>query len=346
LTALGRNPLGRIKDLSKELDITAITLSKRLKNLFDTGVLLNISAQICPPAVGLETILFFMETNFKNIKALEKAMDLHPYTRYRVRCLGALNGFYVTFAVPQGAIPLIVEFIERLQELGLVKRFRYRMFMGCWGFSETDFSNYSIKDDKWSYDWSEWEKHIDENPPPFEKKGSVLHRLTDKDMRVFRQLSINAREKQNLIAERAEVPSYYLSRRLSFYEEANVIPSFRVVVHRNASKLFATLAFECDCSMSVTAKFMNAVQYLPFQSTLVPFEDGFFLQTSIPSVDLPILGHVLQEHCDNVNVYWSDYDSSMRYWFWHEPFRDGEWLSGRKFIVEDVIEELRKDLYI
>ena len=149
LTALGRNPLGSIKALSEEVGTTAITTNKRLKQLFDSGILLNVSAEICPTAIGFEAIKFFLEVPFKNIKAVEKAMDLHPYTRYRTRCLGALNGFYVTFNVPQGAVPFVVEFIERLEELRLVKRFRYRMFVGCWSVSETDYSYYSIEDDKW-----------------------------------------------------------------------------------------------------------------------------------------------------------------------------------------------------
>jgi len=174
---------------------------------------------------------------------------------------------------------------------------------------------------------------------------SIIHRLDERDMRVLRQLTIDARMKRNVIAERAEVPDYYLSRKLPFYEESHVVTNYRVVVHRSASKLFATMTLECDCSMSVTARFMNAVTQLPFQSTLVPFEDGFFLQTSIPSIDLPSLGHILQMRCDDVKVYWSDYDSSMRYWFWHEPYQDGEWISGRKYVVNDVIEELRRDIY-
>jgi len=158
LSALGRSPLGSIKSLSVEMGLTAITTAKRLKQLYERGILINISAEVCPPAVGLESIIFFLDVPFRNIKAVEKAMDLHPYTRYRVRCLGFLNGFYVIFAVPQSGIPLIVEFVERLQELRLVDRFRYRMFTGCWGVSETDFSYYSIEDDKWEFDWGAWEK--------------------------------------------------------------------------------------------------------------------------------------------------------------------------------------------
>jgi len=346
LSALGRNPLGSIKALSKEMGLTAITTAKRLKQLYERGILINISAEICPPAVGLEAIIFFLEVPFRNINAVEEALDLHPYTRYRVRCLGFLNGIYVTFAVPQSAIPLIVEFIERLQELRLVDRFRYRMFTGCWSVLETDFSYYNLEDDKWEFDWEAWEKPLDKPPSSFEKTTSILHRLDKRDMRILRQLTIDSRTKRNIFAERAKVPSYYLSRRLPFYQEAHIITNYRVVIHRSASKLFATMALECDCSMSVTARFMNAVTRLPFQSTLVPFEDGFFLQTSIPSIDLPSLGHILQIHCDDVKVYWSDYDSSMRYWFWHEPYQDGEWISGRKYIVNDVIEELRRDMYI
>ena len=117
-----------------------------------------------------------------------------------------------------------------------------------------------------------------------------------------------------------------------------------MIVHRNASRLFSTLLFECRCPISATGMFSEAVSRLPFQSTLIPVKDGFILQTSLPSIDLPYLGVILQKHCDEVKVLWNDYESSMRYWFWDEPFKDGRWLSNRDFIVRDVMKQLETEL--
>jgi len=52
------------------------------------------------------------------------------------------------------------------------------------------------------------------------------------------------------------------------------------------------------------------------------------------------LGRILQRYCDEARVTWSDYDSSLRYWFWDVPLQDGGWLASKEFMVTDVIEEV------
>ncbi len=49
---------------------------------------------------------------------------------------------------------------------------------------------------------------------------------------------------------------------------------------------------------------------------------------------------ILQRYCDEVRVTWSDFDSSMRYWFWDVPLQKGGWLASKEFMVTDVIEEV------
>jgi hypothetical protein len=50
------------------------------------------------------------------------------------------------------------------------------------------------------------------------------------------------------------------------------------------------------------------------------------------------MGRILQRYCDEVRVIWSDYDLSMKYWFWDVPLPDGVWLASKEFIVTDVLE--------
>ncbi len=345
LSALAEAPLGTVKVLSKLAGMTPTTFSRRLERLVKDGILISVSAEICYPVLKLEPFLFFLRSPFKHLEEVERALDLHHYTRYRVRCLGFYNGIYAIFAIPQHTLSLLLEFIDGLSEMGLINKYYYDTPVAGWVYTENNFNYYDPEADSWSFDLKDWESRIEEleSPPPLRSyPPPVLHKMNCKDMRILRQLTINAREKWKVIAEKADVPQYHLSRRLRFYEEHKIIDTYRVIVHRNASRLFATLIFECQCPVSVTRRFAEAVKMLPFQSTLIPTRRGFFLQTSIPPLNFPRFGSILQKYCHDVRVLWSDYESSMRYWFWHEPYQRGGWVSTRRYMVDEVLDKLRK----
>ena len=340
LSALGKNPLGSVKELSGDAGITPITFSNRVKQLRQDKVLLSISAQLGYSILGLDTILLFLEVPFKNIEIVELSLDAHPYTRFRVRCLGDTNGMYAVMAIPQGSISMLLKFCDELRRMGLITRYRYEYSVAAWSHTETDFKYYDIQTDSWNFDWSSWMRGFTRDPPPLLSYSVVLDQLDDRDMMILRQLTLDSRGKKKDIAERAGVPNYFLTRRMQFYERSGVISCYRVVVHRNTSRLFSTLLFECLCPIGVTETFAHAIKRLPFQSTLVPIKDGFIFQTALPSIDLPQMGRILQRYCDEVRVTWSDYDSSMRYWLWDVPFQGGEWLASKEFMVTDVIDEV------
>jgi DNA-binding Lrp family transcriptional regulator len=329
-----------VKDLSLDAGITPITFSHRVRQLRQDNILLSISAQLGYSILGLDSILLFLEVPFKNIEIVERSLDAHPYSRYRVRCLGDTNGIYAVMAIPQGSISMLLKFCDELRRMGLIHRYRYEYSVATWSHTETDFKYYDLPTDSWNFDWVNWMKGFTREPLPLPSYSVALARLDVRDMRILRQLTKDARGKKKDIAERAGVPNYVLTRRRQFYERSGVISCYRVVVHRNASRLFSTLLFECICPIGVTETFAEAIKRLPFQSTLVPIKDGFILQTALPSIDLPRLGRILQRYCDEVHVTWSDYDSSMRYWFWDVPLQDGVWLASKEFMVTDVIEEV------
>ncbi len=344
LTALGRNPLDPTKELSKKADMTAVTFAKRMTQLYKEGILKSVSAQVSFPSLDLHSYFFFTDTPFETIELVERAMDLHPYTQYRVRCLGATNGHFIHFAAPNGSLPLLLRFFDGLHDMELIRDYRYDMAISSWSNSETDFTHYNVEEDTWEYDWGVWEKGFSMAPPQLENTPSVLDMMDERDMRLLRQLTINARDKRKDIADRSGVPNYFLTRRTKFYHSHNVIKSYRVIVHRDASRLFSTLMFVCKCGISKTEMFSQAVSELPFQSTLIPVKEGFILQTSLPSLDFPHLGSILQKHCKEVRILWSDYDSSMRYWLWDEPYQNGRWVSNRKFMVDEVRDQLKQEL--
>lgn len=340
LSVLGRDPLGSVKDLSRDAGITPITFSNRVKQLRQDKILLSISAQLGYSMLGLDAILLFLEVPFRNIEIVERSLDAHPYTRFRVRCLGDTNGMYAVMAIPQGSISMLLKFCDELRRMGLVNRYRYEYSVAAWSHTETDFKHYDLCSDSWNFDWSSWMRGFTRDPPPLPSYSVVLDQLDERDMKILRQLTKDARDKKKDIAERAGVPNYFLTRRRQFYKRSGVISCYRVVVHRDASRLFATLLFECICPIGVTETFAEAIKRLPFQSTLVPIKDGFILQTALPSIDLPHMGSILRRYCDEVRVTWSDYNSSMRYWLWDVPLQEGRWLASKEFMVTDVLEEV------
>jgi len=344
LTVLGRNPLGTVQEIGARTGMTSATISIRLKKLRESGALFSVSAQLAYPALGLEPVVAFIEAPFKSLGRLESLFDRHPYTRYRVRCIGYYNGLYGLFAIPEGSLPALRAFLDELKK-GTIDEYRIDTSTGGWSYSEVDYTIYDMAKDLWSFDWSGWEAKVDslDSAPPLTKpQASILKRIDMKDLRIIEQLTVDARRKGKRIAADVATTPYHITRRMQFLRENGVLDSFRVIVNKEVSRLVTTFMFLCRCSEAETRRFAAAFAELPFQSTLIPIHQGFFVQASIPPLDLPILGTLLQKRCDKVESLWSDYRSSMRYYFWPGAYRNGGWENSRGFMVDQVLEEGKK----
>ena len=339
LTALGRDPLGTVQNIGRSTGMTSATVSIRLKKLRQTGALFSVSAQLSYPTLGLEPVVAFIEVPFKSLSKLEALFDRHPYTRYRVRCVGYYNGLYGLFAVPEGALPVLRDFLDELKG-GVITDYRLDTPTNGWTYSEVDYNLYDMSKDQWSFDWATWEASLEtvNMAAPLPKLPiSLLRRLDVKDLRILEQLTIDARRKGKRIAADIGITPYHFTRRMQFLNDNRVIDSYRVIVDKGVSRLVTTFMFLCHCNPDETERFAAAFAALSFQSTFIPTHQGFFVQASIPPLDLPILGSILQQRCDKVESLWSDYRSSMRYYFWPGAYRDGSWDDSREFMVDKVI---------
>jgi len=156
LTALGRNPLAKVVDLSEELKVNVKTLSKRLQKLVESKVLYSVSAQICPATLELEPVILFMDVKFKNIPLVEKVGEEHLYTWYSVRCLGKFNGLIMIFAIPRNSMRYLLELFDKLHEIGLIDKYVYVNSIAKWSYVECDFTYYDPTRDEWKFDWENW----------------------------------------------------------------------------------------------------------------------------------------------------------------------------------------------
>jgi len=347
LQALIENPLGSIKKLSGDADLSPPTFKKRLERLIERGVLQRkgyVSAQICYPAVGLELVAVLSECNPQGLLLMEKVCDLHPYTRYRARCLGATNGIFMMFALPHGTLGNLIQLMDALSREGAVVRYRIQTPINKWIYSEPDLRLYDPNENTWSFDWQKWSNTMEYSSPPRLERfpPSVMDRINKADIRTLRILSIDARRSRKEIAEDVALQPYELSRRLNFFRENRVIDRYRIILGLRQFGHLTGALFEGRASVEATERIAYAVSQLLFQSTFVPTQSGYILYSMIQASDFPMLAMELQRQSRSVDVMWCDYASTMRYWFDNEPsnFTVQGWRADKEYMIGDVLQKL------
>lgn len=340
LTAIGRDPLGSVKALSKSVGLSENTLKSRLNELYVNKTLLGVSAQINPTSVGLEPIAVFAEVEPDDFEVFEKVCEMHPYTRYRIRYFGSKSGVFSMFSIPQHTTYMLIDLFEKLQQRNLVKAYKIEVPTSSLLTVETRFDSYDAERG-WNFDWEGWKNAFNEEEPlTISPHPNVLRRLDNLDMQILRQLSMDSRRKNNDLAAAAGVEPYHMSRRRKILEELGVIQGYRVVVGEQLLQLTSHAIIKCKCTIEKTRLFASAMEKLPFQSTLIPTLEGFILYTTTTSLDFPSIVTTLRGFCASIESMWCDYRSSMRYWFYDEPFEDGEWRADADFMVDSVLKSL------
>ncbi|MDG6909422.1 MAG: winged helix-turn-helix transcriptional regulator [Nitrososphaerota archaeon] len=342
LDELSRSPLATHNLIGEATGLSQSGVAGRISALVSDEFLSDryARAQVSYPAVGLEPVLVFVESKYTGWAAFEKACDLHPYTQLRIRCMGAVNGFFAVFAVPQGSKMLLIEFMEGLVRSGAVSSYKMLDLIAEWGHSETRFKLFDPATKRWRFDWNEWESQVLSSPSELgQPRPSVLHELDPVDIKILRILSKDAKLQRLAIAREVGVRDYEMSRRLKFLMEGGAVSYHRLVHETGIMGVEMTVLMRCRARVDVTGKFVNATPLLPYQGSIYPVEDGFVLLLNMPSGEVSKLAELLSKRCESVDLMWGDYASSMKYYFDNEPTNfDGEkWRADRGFMVESPL---------
>lgn len=342
LSALGRDPKGSLSSLSREIGVSTTLLRKKIRELYLKNVLYGVSARINPFTVGLKPVLVFADVASDKLQLFEKACDIHPYTHYRIRCFGPINGVFAAFTLPLNAAYMLVDLLQKLENMDVINdsivETPISPTVGC----ETNFEFYNPIFG-WRFNWAEWAKIIDESEPLRlkNKTKNVLNLLEESDMRILRELSKDIRRRKAEIARAANVKPYNLSRRWRILEKLGVIQGYRVLVGMPLLQITSHAIIKCECSVEETMKIAAAVKKLPFQSTLFSIPKGFLLITTTTSLDFPSLATTLRRHCRKMETFWCDYRSSLRYYFYDAAFQNGRWRDDLDFMVNSILEGLK-----
>jgi len=340
LSCLGQDPLAPNVELSRSLETSRESVAKLIEHLKKEGHLEGISAQLNYSRVGLEMVACMLRCDADAWPFLEQMCLAHPYTRYRIRCLGPFNALFTLFAIPPGCIGLLLELFENLVDQRRLHSYDLHIPIANLAVSETDFRRYT-PDRGWVFDWLSWEENWDRRPPSLDAAlPSILNRLDSGDIRILQEISGDILRTQSEIAKDAKVSESKVSRRLPMYQNERIISSYRLRVGEFLTGLASAVLFRCKSNFVVVKTIAAALTKLPFQCTLIPETQGFLLYATLPSLDIPIVISILKKHCSSVETFWCDYRSSYRWALDSDSFGAGNWKSGYDYMVHDVLRRL------
>ncbi|MGA8905858.1 MAG: Lrp/AsnC family transcriptional regulator [Candidatus Bathyarchaeia archaeon] len=320
-------------------------MKRRITALSTASILLRVGARVDYSALGLQLIPVLASVPLSKVQVIEKACDLHPYTRYRIRCLGSTNGLFMLFAIPSGTEFQLNEFFAHLRNLELVANYRILHTTAEPVFRNPDFDSYDLNSDTWSFKIEKWSRQL-ETPTQDglqQFTPSQLPKLDLSDLKLIRLLTQDARKPQKTLAKELNAPEYHISRRLKFIFENRIVPGCEVFVGRKLYRFAPATLFEAFCDPDLTAAVATRIKSLPFQTSLFPTADGFFMMCGLPTHLFTELGNALLERSNDVKVMWADYDSSMRYYFDESPYveKTRQWRADTEFVIGEPLSGLR-----
>lgn len=346
-TALSARPLGSNQKLAELAEVSPHTCRRRLATLMERKILLRVAARVNYSGLGLQIVPVLAQVSAERLPYAEKACDLHPYTRYRVRCLGSTNGLFMLFAIPKGTEFQLIEFFDALQSREIVRSYQISSSVADPVYTQAKFSAYNPQTDTWRFDLEKWEALLNSEPKeePLRKPAeSSLAKLDLRDLTILRLLTIDARKEGKSIAEESGAAEYHVSRRLKFLFENNFVVGHDILVGRQLFRFAPGALFECNCHLQTTRKVANAMMKLPFQSSLFPTDRGFILFVGLPTPQFTQIGAALLSRSDSIGVMWTDYDTSMRYYFDESPFLEErkEWNTDHGYVMKEPLAQLLK----
>jgi DNA-binding Lrp family transcriptional regulator len=348
LGAICAEPLGSYDRLSKLAEISVPSLKRRLTTLSAASILLRVGARVDYSALGLQLVPVLASVPLRKMQMVEKACDLHPYTRYRIRCLGSTNGLFMLFAIPSGTEFQLNEFLADLKNLELVANYRILHTTAKPVYRNPDFESYDLNSDTWSFKIKKWSRQLEAPHRDGLQQFAPSHltKLDLSDLRLVRLLTEDARKRQKTLAKELREPEYHISRRLKFIFENRIVPGCDVFIGRKLYRFAPAALFEAFCDPDLTAAVATSVKSLPFQTSLFPTADGFVMMCGLPTHLFTEMGNALLERSKDVKVMWADYDSSMRYYFDESPYveKTGLWRVDSEFVIAEPLSGLRGEM--
>ncbi len=355
LVALQQLPLGTYDELSERVGLSKSVVYNYVKQLSSwpgTGTQYFVVAAVPHlENLGLELLDVLVAADNENkIQRLESICHRHPYTVYRARCFGDTNGMLIQFRTPRGTSAKIERLFDRAIKNDVCDNYRILPFSGGRvTYTTMNLDNWNVESLRWTFDWAKWFS-IRPDTVPHEQQEKSHHSdirwLTRTDLFIIRELTRDARQKNNDIIKRLEesgirVSSQTFSRRLQLVME-RCISGYRVQINPYAFDAYNPVLIwgrgEREDVMALDSRIRQ--HPVPFTSTFKSFQDWVFWYLHLPSTHLSDLLFHLRPVLKDLRFNYVDHTRSKTYYLWPDTFDESvhDWRRDDRFMIDDVLD--------
>ena len=337
LLALRNDPRASNERIAKVLEVSANTVKNRVVKLKEMGVLrqnttyedsilgtreqTEVVANYSPAAIGLFRLRIVFEEVLGNAAylKLERMLDDHPYTYYRVRTYGVGGNLYVMVDLPRESIELFKTCIIAASVNVYCKKVS---FIEPLYFVNTKDDLRQVNTDlrRWNYVVQDFVPERIELENPYDRQPESLD---DIELKLLRELTINGKVSLTKIQADYSVDISTLSRRIKRLHETGVILRYTLAYNRAIFGLDSTYLFRGR--IREIGLYVKSIREFPFLSNLSFDEEGnFSWMVYCPAkvatqvfAKLIELGEVRMDLVDN--------NKGMRYFFYPKNYTDNGW---------------------
>ncbi len=349
-------PTISVSDLAAKANTSWVTAKKHLQDLKTDKILSNPIAVFDPSKLGLDRhIILFKAKNEAQLKNLELACDLHPYTHYRTRIYGSYPGLFAQFDIPEKAERNLRKFLQTLKTLGLSDGHTKSKSTGYRKSTITNLKLYDSHSMSWKYDWNQWSTIIsdasDSFPSLAKKNDSIAILPSRVELEILKQLTANADITQNALEKKLSLSQSTVSRKMIFVRE-NFIESIRAQIDRSRFDISSTkLYYASVASDENRAKIYNAFQSPfapPFPLSIDLLDGGgILLWGRMPPSHEHNLFYTIWKRIPSLQVFTMDTvrDHSRLYWFYIENVdSEGRWKIDDDWVLNEPIYALKEKI--
>lgn len=348
---LQKHPRANFSQIANVLDITDKTAKAHYKYLVDKKYIEGIRAKIKPESLGLETVSFLVKvTSLNKVSLVERLADFHFFTSYRNRILGTAQGLFLQFNVPENAIRYLEVLFLEMKEHQIIEKFEMIQSAEFKISTSPEFEFYDNERSEWIWDIEPWEEAYteasDEIRESITSDINVLQRIQDLDLKLIREMTKNAKQAHNDLAEKFQVTPVRISRRMAFLNE--FVTDYVLLYRRSKVQPVDLVLFRGKCSEISRNKLFNILKTspIPFNTGFSLLTDGFLWRMNIPPTFTSQFSNFLWSISEELDFYRLDHYKSQLYYFYGDTFdtEKKEWKASKNEVLDQPLEWLKKQL--
>ncbi|MHA1127200.1 MAG: winged helix-turn-helix transcriptional regulator [Candidatus Heimdallarchaeota archaeon] len=357
-------PLATLSHIAQHIGMSVSNISTRLNRLETEQKLFNgVQIDLQNDALELDLFDFFFHVkDSKSLVLLEKKFGhYHPYLRYRARCNGHKNGLYLQFRAPKEGLNYIEELSSILVDKGVLENYQYIKRAPNFEPIKVSSSLRSWNPEKktWEFDWARWRENINDSSstktPNVEPVKSILAELTELDVKLLAELTLDARSKNVDVIKKIGLQlepgtAQKVSRRIRYLKE-KAIKNYRINLQWSQFFLYQSIIVRGYNGNGNANKIYNYIKdcdeediRFPFRCNYFLADDGFFWYVRAPPAHLSEFTNFIWDICPDFELYTLDYKNSQVYGFWDQTF-DAErkaWKVSYEFMIDKVLNKMFK----